>query len=482
MMMGLLVVVECTDPLASAARYVIDTFAGWLGTGVEYISRFSVPSGTPFLSYTSTDHTPEAGEVRVVASRAAEQFLTARSAPYPVRSRLVRLGDGNAIDVFDDSLFWGRVREEGTGTVFYCDLIAGSFYFLSGWQEVFSRERDGFGRFPALASLQAKFDLLHEPVVNQYFVLLEDALERKGARLRNRPSHDSFSVCLTHDVDYLRKWTAGIIYREVVRYFLQNERGAHIKARTSRLRRFLASSFPSHDPYRSSLEQLLNAERARNITATYFLKTGVSDRRDARYSLGWGYGARLISRLKDAGHEIGLHPSFRSYTDGSRIEREKEKLIRYAGHVDGVRQHYLRLDVPGTWRIHEALGFRYDSTGGFPDHEGFRFGFAGLFHPFDLDTWRPMRLLEIPLMAMDGTFQSYRHLTPAESLQIITRLLQKVKRYRGAAALLFHNTAYDSFDYDGWGKVFESVIDAARSEGAVFLPCCSLVEEWERHR
>jgi hypothetical protein len=73
---------------------------------------------------------------------------------------------------------------------------------------------------------------------------------------------------------------------------------------------------------------------------------------------------------------------------------------------------------------------------------------------------------EVPLLAMDGTLQSYRNKSAEESLEIIRELILTVKKYRGVGVLLFHNTCYDELDFPGWGHVFESSLEFALAEGA----------------
>jgi len=479
--MELFAVIEVDEPMATVARYVMETFAQWLGAELRVVNRALIPEGEPFVAYTAIDNKIAQTEVRIVQSQDARGFFAAKSSAFPVRSQLMELAGEAVLNAFADELSQEAIWKSGVGYIRKVDIIANVFYFLSGWQEVFSRERDGFDRFPAQSSLQAKFDLLHVPVVNQYFSILERWLAEAGfhAEATRRPFGEAeFALCFTHDVDYLQKWTKGIIYREVVEYFLLNERKKKLADRVQRLSSFLRSAKPSADPYRVSLQQLLDAEEAKGISATYFLKTGVSDKRDVRYSLRRWYGKTLLEMLQHGTHEIGLHPSFRSYKDHTIMAEEKHKLERLVGSVKGVRQHYLRLSIPSTWRIQDSLGFLYDATGGFADHEGFRFGYAGVFRVFDIDTWKPMKLLELPLLAMDGTFQSYRHIPPEHAFSIIHTLIDSVKRYRGAAALLFHNTIYDTFDYAGWGDVFEATVSVAKDMGAYIAPCHSVVERW----
>ncbi|PSR52450.1 hypothetical protein AHMF7605_02375 [Adhaeribacter arboris] len=83
------------------------------------------------------------------------------------------------------------------------DIIANVFYYLSGWQEYYSSQRDTYGRFPYAESLQKKYGFITVPVVNYYFDILKTAIERvyglelKSVLARKAP----FTTCLTHDID-----------------------------------------------------------------------------------------------------------------------------------------------------------------------------------------------------------------------------------------------------------------------------------------
>lgn len=58
------------------------------------------------------------------------------------------------------------------------DIIGSAFYFLSGWQEIKSTVRDTHGRYPFKESLQYELNITEIPVVNYYFHILKDALQR----------------------------------------------------------------------------------------------------------------------------------------------------------------------------------------------------------------------------------------------------------------------------------------------------------------
>jgi len=46
-----------------------------------------------------------------------------------------------------------------------------------------------------------------------------------------------------------------------------------------------------------------------------------------------------------------------------------EEIIERGGY--GCRQHFLKFEVPATWRIQEKAGFLYDTSLTFADHDGF---------------------------------------------------------------------------------------------------------------
>ena len=54
------------------------------------------------------------------------------------------------------------------------------------------------------------------------------------------------------------------------------------------------------------------------LKTTFFVKAGVSDPRfDETYSLESPPVAHLLREIHARGHELGLHPSYHTYRDGS---------------------------------------------------------------------------------------------------------------------------------------------------------------------
>jgi hypothetical protein len=163
------------------------------------------------------------------------------------------------------------------------------------------------------------------------------------------------------------------------------------------------------------------------------------------------------------------------------MEKEHMALMVAMGEPPGaVREHFLRFEMPLTWRIQNGLDFEYDSTLGFPGHEGFRMATCHPFRVYDLEHDWPLHIWELPLIAMDDTFVSYRKLDPLASWKLIRDLLETAKKYHGVAVLLFHNSCYDDFDNQGWGTIFEKTLRWSFENDAALLNGQEALESYRK--
>jgi len=468
------VVLGCDEAFKKKAAYTFETFFQVLGLRISFSTVQEPTSDDIAIWYGRTAPELASRSLWIHASEDAARFFQKR-VPYDLsKAREFYAGGERSLALFYDDRFGEDPSAvssgDSRGRVIHVDIVASAFYFLSCWQEMTSSERDSHGRFPASASLQQKFGLLTTPIVNQYIELLRTELERLlGMPIISKPRYHGkqFAVCMTHDIDYLRKWSLGIIYRELFQYFLLGRKDRKLNERARRVRAFFKAISERGDPFISSLEKILMTERQYQSHATYFLKAGWTSKHDVSYRLSDGSMRRYLAALKSDGHEIGLHPSYNTHLDGSRMALEKQRLDEACGVKSaGVRQHFLRFQAGQTWRIQAGEGFLYDSTLGFPDHEGFRVSFCHPFRAYDVERDEPMKLWELPLVGMDGTFQSYRNKSAESGLTIIQSLIATVKKYRGVAVLLFHNTCYDDLDFPGWGKAFEGSLAFSIQAGA----------------
>ena len=161
-------------------------------------------------------------------------------------------------------------------------------------------------------------------------------------------------------------------------------------------------------------ERWLEAEKQYNAHSTFFFWPGfraVTKRHhtDCAYELSDPVifdnqkctVAEMIREIDRQGWEIGLHPSWYSFDDADELKKQKEALEKTLGHdIENLRQHYLHYDIRVTPAVHAAAGFKYDSTLGFNDNVGFRFGTCYPYHLYDLKAEKQLPIMEIPLKKM----------------------------------------------------------------------------------
>jgi peptidoglycan/xylan/chitin deacetylase (PgdA/CDA1 family) len=287
-------------------------------------------------------------------------------------------------------------------------------------------------------------------------------------------------LCPTHDIDYLRKWRPGILYREVVPYFFRNHLGQPIGHRLRRLLGVGRDIVSQPDPQRTAFERMHAEVARRGGTATYFLKMGAHGPRDVHYDPQDRYLAERVAALDADGFEVGLHPSYHAHTHPEYLAEERDRLAAVTGGPPrAVRQHYLRYEPTVTPRLQAAAGFRIDSTLGFAEHEGFRRGTCLPFRLFDVTSNAPLDLWELPLAVMESALFNRRHLERGAARMATRRVLQTCERFGGVAVMLWHNVLWDERDHPGWGDHFMDTLDGALDAGAAIYSLRDAIGHWD---
>jgi hypothetical protein len=150
----------------------------------------------------------------------------------------------------------------------------------------------------------------------------------------------------------------------------------------------------------------------------------------------------IINYLQALRFEIGFHPGYYTFNNDTLFLMEKERMDQVLGRTNyGGRQHYLRFEVPMTWRLWERASLIYDSTLGYPEQEGFRCGTCYPYQPFDVLEQRIINIYECPLIVMDSTLANYKHINTIEAEKIILDLAKRCACVGGVFTMLWHNTS-----------------------------------------
>ncbi|MDX1545534.1 MAG: polysaccharide deacetylase family protein [Rhodothermales bacterium] len=456
--------VEAPPAFLPKARYALRMLLLPLGLAPRWVERGALAG--PGLYYGPEEEALPAGCVSLSLRPETAAYFAGRS-PYPAdRVRWMEWGGTRWPVLFDDA-------EEG-------DLVASAFFWLAGWQEHTVPERDRHGRFPYAASLQAAFGTPLRPAVDAYRERLAERLQAAGVDLHRRTwGGANWALCPTHDVDYLRKWRRGLVYREAVPHLLLGTRGDAPAARLRRFGAFLRQWARRGDVYREALVRLHRETRQRGGTATFFFKTGAHGPFDVPYPLDDPFLHARVAALRADGFEVGLHPSYHAHTHAFYLADEAARLAELAGaRPVSVRQHYLRYTPPTTPRLHARHGFRIDTSLGFAEHEGFRHATCHPFQLYDVQADAPLDVWEMPLAVMESALFNRRGFDPDGAVAQTKAVMETVRRFRGVAVLLWHNILWDELDHPDWGRHFEATLDHAVAGGARIASLRAALAEW----
>lgn len=347
------------------------------------------------------------------------------------------------------------------------DVLAAAFWLLSRYEEYVSPCRDAHGRFLCLHSVAPK-EFYDQPLVNRWFEAIARFLFKHAGM--PMPPAASPVFALTHDVDLLRKYAGIRGLRQSVHDFLKSPAQGMAGLRT------LAGL--ERDPY-DSFDDLARLKERVSAPSTFFFLAGGTGRLDGDYRLNEPRTRRLLSIIRATGDEVALHPSYDSPSHEDLIRRQQQALTDAAGlPVRGSRQHYLRFKTPQTWRALTEAGLLYDSSVAFADRAGFRCGWSGCFHPFDLETMTQLPIVEIPLILMDVSVAHYEKISSEHALERVAGLLDASVTRGGAFVMLWHNTLRDRVQYPGFWESFEYFLSATTG-GARFTTLGALYDEYD---
>lgn len=364
------------------------------------------------------------------------------------------------------------------------DIIASCFFMVTGYEELISDARDKLERFPAKASLSYKENFLDRPIVNDYIELFWKWINglNLGFKRKNLwPKGKDFGICLTHDVDLVQKYQFYRVWKSFIGLILKRRKFQKAFSILFDYLKLLLK-IKAHDPY-WTFDYIIETEKKYNLKSSFYFMTSKKSKVDNDYSIIDNKILRLIRRIEKKGLEVGLHPSFKSFNNYKIMKNEKERLNKIVNDKSyGVRQHCLRYKIPDTWRIQESLNFLYDSSLGFADHEGFRYGICLPYKPFDAINNKEINIWELPLIIMDVTLyrHDYRNLSPAQGFEIIKKYVQTVKKYNGLLVLLWHNSSLDEIEFPGWSDFYKKSIEYIGKCNAFKESGKEIINWWEK--
>lgn len=334
------------------------------------------------------------------------------------------------------------LSEKEDGIVCEADIFAGVYFFLTRWEEYISDDMDQYGRFKYKNSVAYKFNLVHRPVVNEYAEFLWNIIKYLYPSITR--VQRKYLPVITHDIDApLRlldlKMLRNSFFRNLIKRKNYNNALRDIPV-------YFINKFNPRFDLGNSYDLLMDASESIGVKSNFFFIQSEKTKFDPGYDNRSKLLQNIFKKIKDRGHNIGIHSSYYSLEDAEKWKNEYQELCNATGvKIKNGRHHYLRFKVPFTWQVWDDNGLESDHTLGFAEMEGFRCGTCYSYSVYNFLTRKKLKLKESPLILMEVSVTEYQKLDkPEQFAEKLKNVVNIVKRYNGEFVFLYHNSFFDT--------------------------------------
>lgn len=362
----------------------------------------------------------------------------------------IRAKEITYIDFMDSKAFFPVYNKT---SAFPFDPFAASFYMVSRYEEYLPYIKDRYGRFHAKESMALINGFLKKPVINIWANEIGRIINDKYKEIK--PLQRKFKYIPTIDIDIAYSYKLKGLLRTTGAY-IKSLFNMDFQAIAKRTRVLLGWSEDPFDNYSYQFE--LHSKY--HLEAIYFILFATYDEYDKGIHLQNPGFHKLIKSLADNA-EIGIHPSYASNENSDKLKQEISLLSGVLNREIGIsRQHYLKLDLPVTYRNLLNLDIYHDYTMGFAIETGFRAGICNSFRFYDLDLDMETSMTVHPFAVMDGTLRDYMKLNPEQAIAEIKSIIDEIKKVNGEFISLWHNESLsETGRWKGWRKVYEEMLE-----------------------
>ena len=340
------------------------------------------------------------------------------------------------------------------------DLFAGIFYLLTRYEEYLPHPKDSYGRFAHTASLAYKGDFLHLPLVNLWLEDFRNLLQERFPGLQL--SLPKFGLKLTYDIDIAWSYKNKGFQRNagaIAHLFFSGKWKTMVhRIRVIRGRR--------QDPF-DAYEWMDNLHRQAGRQPLYFFLVAQQSGKYDRNIVPQNPAFQELVRNTAANYPIGLHPSWASGEHQPFLSKEKSWLEKITEQsITASRQHYLRFELPTTYRRLIAAGIQDEYSMGYGTVNGFRASVATPFFWYDLKNESKTALRVHSFCFMDANAYYEEKKEAGEALQELKHYYEVIRSVRGTMITVWHNSFLGTDpQFEGWREVYEQfVLEAGREE------------------
>jgi hypothetical protein len=363
------------------------------------------------------------------------------------------LEDNKKIDLktveglYDEILKWLSVE-----SLMAPDIFGFIFWYITRYEEYLDSSRDSHGRYCAHQSLAYRKSCLERPIVDECVHKFRHILRSKLPHLiykTQKVRHQS-----TIDIDQM--WAYA---HKGCKVFLGALRAKILGNQQEFL--FRKKSFISayDDPYFTFVD-IEQWHTDANLDITYFVLS--SDNKhplDINHPIDVTPMRAILEGLQNE-NNIGLHPSIHAHTRVDVLDNEKQKLEKVLRRqVTKSRQHFLKFELPETYRRLILVGVHEDYSMGYADHIGYRAGTGHSYSWYDLENELSTSLRITPLIVMDVTLKKYMSLNPDNALKRVKDIISNANAINSPFTLLWHNSSLSALDdWTSWREVYRALL------------------------
>ena len=335
------------------------------------------------------------------------------------------------------------------------DPFAAAFYLVTRYEEYLPFKPDKYDRFKVSDSIAYKGKFLQTPVVNKWAIQLKEILHYHYPDLIFHSPVYRFIPTIDIDHAYAYKYrniyrVLGSYCRSVIKWDWKD-----ILLRTEVL------LGRQQDPY-DNYSYLENIHQSYQLKTSYFVLFADYGGDDNNVTIRKKGFQKLLREL-DGSSIIGIHPSLSSTKHFSKLNTEIHHLAKVL-HRDITisRQHFLKINLPKTYRNLIEMGITDDYSMGYASVLGFRAGIVNPFFFFDLVKNHVTSLRVHPISVMDVTLRDYYHFRPDKAIETILQSIKVVKSVNGEFISIWHNESLsDKERWQGWRNVYEEMVKSA---------------------
>ncbi len=330
------------------------------------------------------------------------------------------------------------------------DFFSAIFFHLSRYEEYICQQKDEHQRFDHLNSCIFQNGFLEMPFIDIWVLQFKEKLIQEFNIPKLAFKQDSFKVQTTIDVDSVFAYKGKPLMRQL---------GAIIKDVITFNFYELAMRFKvmfkiAQDP-NDNFEfhfQTLDKQKAQ-----YFIQCGPYGKYDKNLSLKNRDFTKVIENIKIHGHTIGIHPSYSSNSDTEHIKKEMHTLCLVTrDSIKHSRQHFLKFELPKTYRALMAAGIEHEHSMGYSKVPGFRAGTAFPFQWFDLENNSSSKFTIHPFCCMDVAFKQFMQLNVEETIAHSKLIKERLQSINAPFVFVFHNESLSQHrGWQGWNSVFK---------------------------